>query len=273
MAHHDPCLDFECHCCGSDSDDGEALNGLSPALEWTVFSALSAIVVGGAYRMTRTMSMVRSGIFLMAAFSALAGLFLLLSADLLASMQLMMYIGGMLVMILFMVKMSMDPGGSMMGIAPPEQSPEQQSAPTEYFCPMHPDIRSKSEGRCSQCGMQLQPAASHGDMPGMAGGVEEESQPSQMGQENKQGGDMPQMDMSMTNEFIKPAAVAGILSSVVLLLLIFSVRWPAAMPTNGTNAALAVGKELLGRYMIAFEAGGLLILLGVVGAVIFGSRE
>lgn len=94
-----------------------------------------------------------------------------------------------------------------------------------------------------------------------------------MGQENKQGGDMPQMDMSMTNEFIKPAAIAGILSSVVLLLLIFSVRWPAAMPMSGTNAALAVGKELLGRYMIAFEAGGLLILLGVVGAVIFGSRE
>ncbi len=84
---------------------------------------------------------------------------------------------------------------------------------------------------------------------------------------------MSQMDMSMTNEFIMPAAVAGILSSVVLLLLIFSVRWPAAMPTDGTNAALAVGKELLGRYMIAFEAGGLLILLGVVGAVIFGSQE
>jgi len=134
------------------------------------------------------MSMVRSGIFLMVAFSALAGLFLLLSADMLASMQLMMYIGGMLVMILFMVKMSMDPGGSMMGIAPPEQAPEQQSAQTEFFCPMHPDIGSESEGKCSRCGMQLQPAASHGDMPGMAGVGEERSPPSQTGEETKQGG-------------------------------------------------------------------------------------
>ncbi len=79
--------------------------------------------------------------------------------------------------------------------------------------------------------------------------------------------------MAMTQEFTKPAAVAGILSSVVLLLLLFSVHWPPAAPANHANAALMVGKELLGRYMIAFEAGGLLILLGVVGATIFGGRE
>lgn len=263
------------------------MNGLSPALEWTLFGALTTVAVGGAYRMTRTMSMVRSGIFLMASFSALAGLFLLLSADLLASMQLMMYIGGMLVMILFMVKMSMDPGGSMMGIAPAEQ----EGSPDEYSCPMHPEVRSKTAGKCPKCGMDLQPApkgnqqrdSGHGNMQGMekggqAGGAEEGHAhggmpDSQMHEEDMQGGDMSQMDMSMTHEFTKPAAVAGVLSSVVLLLLIFSVRWPKPAPTNHADAALAVGKELLGRYMIAFEAGGLLILLGVVGATIFGGRE
>jgi len=56
------------------------LNDLSPSLEWVIFGALAVCAVGGAYRMTRTMSMVRSGIFLMGSFSALAGLFLLLSA-------------------------------------------------------------------------------------------------------------------------------------------------------------------------------------------------
>ena len=226
--------------------------------------------------------MVRSGIFLMGSFSALAGLFLLLSADLLASMQLMMYIGGMLVMILFMVKMSMDPGGAMMGIAPPEE----QDKPDEYYCPMHPDTRSRSERKCTKCGMDLQPAPgheqnkpAHSDMQSMQHGEHMEMEDNASNQrETKQqnmndGGNMPEMDMAMTHEFTKPAAVAGVLSSAVLLLLIFSVRWPKAAVANNANAALVVGKELLGRYMIAFEAGGLLILLGVVGAVIFGGRE
>jgi NADH:ubiquinone oxidoreductase subunit 6 (subunit J) len=211
------------------------MNALSPALKWSIFVALSAGAIGGAYRMTRTMSMVRSGIFLMGSFSALAGLFLLLSADLLASMQLMMYIGGMLVMILFMVRMSMDPGGAMMGIAPPEKG------------------ESKGAEEKHQQG----------------GGLEHDKTDEQ----NMQGEDMSEMDMSMTNDFTKPAAVAGVFSSVVLLLLIFSVRWPKAAAANHANAALMVGKELLGRYMIAFEAGALLILLGVVGATIFGGKE
>lgn len=226
--------------------------------------------------------MARSGIFLMGSFSALAGLFLLLSADLLASMQLMMYIGGMLVMILFMVKMSMDPGGAMMGIAPPERHDKSD----EYFCPMHPDIRSQSEGKCPKCGMDLQPAPghkqnkpAHSDMQAMqpSESMEMGSTASNHGGTKQQnmddGGDMPEMDMAMTHEFTKPAAVAGVLSSAVLLLFIFSVHWPKAAAANNANAALMVGQELLGRYMIAFEAGGLLILLGVVGAVIFGGRE
>ncbi|WP_415790132.1 NADH-quinone oxidoreductase subunit J, partial [Deinococcus saxicola] len=64
--------------------------------------------------MTTTMSMFRSGIFLMASFIGVAGLFILLSADLIGLLQIMMYIGGMLVMILFMLLFSMDPGGAMM---------------------------------------------------------------------------------------------------------------------------------------------------------------
>ncbi len=197
--------------------------------------------------MTQTMSMVRSGIFLMGGFSALAGLFLLLSTDLLASMQLMMYIGGMLVMILFMVKMSMDPGGAMMGIAPPEQQDDDMAS------------------------MKMNDPTQKANQNDSSGGM----QGSQMNQQDMPGGKMPEMDMnmSMTNEFTKPAAVAGVLSSLVLLLLLFSVHWPPAAPANTANAALMVGKELLGRYMIAFEAGGLLILLGVVGATIFGGRE
>jgi NADH-quinone oxidoreductase subunit J len=83
-------------------------------LEWIVFLALSLIAVVTAAGMLLTMSMYRAGLALMASFVALAGLFLLLDADLLAAIQIMMNVGGMLVMVLFMVMIMMDPGGEMM---------------------------------------------------------------------------------------------------------------------------------------------------------------
>ena len=93
----------------------------------------------GALGMTTTMSMFRSGIFLMASFIGVAGLFILLSADLIGLLQIMMYIGGMLVMILFMLLFSMDPGGAMMAgmeMSPVERlfsrglKPQTMSSPT-----------------------------------------------------------------------------------------------------------------------------------------------
>jgi NADH-quinone oxidoreductase subunit J len=83
-------------------------------VQWLAFAAFALIALGGALGMATTMSMFRSGMFLMASFVGAAGLFLLLSADLLALLQVMMYVGGMLVMILFMVLFMPDPGGAMM---------------------------------------------------------------------------------------------------------------------------------------------------------------
>src|SRR5947209_15350968 len=87
------------------------MNGI---IEWVIFIALSAVAVITAAGMILTMSMYRAGLALMASFVALAGLFILLDADLLAAIQIMMNVGGMLVMVLFMVMMMMDPGGEMM---------------------------------------------------------------------------------------------------------------------------------------------------------------
>lgn len=233
---------------------------MNPATEWTLFLLLSAGAIGGAYRMLRTMSMVRAGLFLMGSFCAVAGLFLLLSADLIAAMQIMMYVGGMLVMIVFMVMMSPDPGGSMMGIAPPEEvHPEhdihghqEKGGNDEYFCPMHPEVRSKEPDQCPKCGMKLQPTKKPEGMGGM--------------------GDM-QMDMAMTHEFTRPAAIMGAVIGAVLFALLISPPWPSAPPVGSPNSALIVGQELLGRYMIAFEGAAILIITGLVGAVILGRRE
>jgi hypothetical protein len=149
-------------------------------LEWIIFLALSLIAVITAAGMLLTMSMYRAGLALMASFVALAGLFILLGADLLAAIQIMMNVGGMLVMVLFMVMIMMDPGGEMMwsmkrnmhirGLAafsmsmprgkPPAEEPsqenEQHAAQTaDWTCPMHPEVSQPDPGKCPKCGMAL----------------------------------------------------------------------------------------------------------------------
>ncbi len=91
--------------------------------EMIAFGLSAFITVAGALGMATTMSMFRSGIFLMASFMGAAGLFILLSADLLGVLQIMMYIGGMLIMILFMVLFMPDPGGAMMADMPGMMTP------------------------------------------------------------------------------------------------------------------------------------------------------
>src|SRR5258707_14204973 len=125
-------------------------------LEWIIFLALSLIAVITAAGMLLTMSMYRAGLALMASFVALAGLFILLDADLLAAIQVMMNVGGMLVMVLFMVLVMMDPGGEMMwgmkrdmhmpglgafsmhmprGNPPAEEEAPQEKTVTAWTCP------------------------------------------------------------------------------------------------------------------------------------------
>src|SRR6266700_6540033 len=166
------------------------MNGL---IEWGIFLALSAVAIITAACMIITMSVYRAGLALMASFVALAGLFILLNADLLAAIQVMMNVGGMLVMVLFMVMIMMDPGGEMMwgmkrdmhipgpaafsmtmprGKAPEDDAADDKEQPdtthvSEWTCPMHPEVSQESPGTCPKCGMALIPRAemANGDMP------------------------------------------------------------------------------------------------------------
>lgn len=159
---------------------------MSGLIEWAIFIALSAVAVVTAAGLLVTMSMYRAGLALMSSFVALAGLFILLNADLLAAIQIMMNVGGMLVMILFMVMIMMDPGGEMMwdmkrkmrmpGLGafsmtmprgkPPAPGEGQQGDAGEgdtWICPMHPEVRQDRPGTCPKCGMELVPAGDHQD--------------------------------------------------------------------------------------------------------------
>lgn len=192
---------------------------LSIGTQWTAFLIFAALSIAGALGMATTMSMFRSGIFLMGSFIGVAGLFILLLADLLALLQVMMYVGGMLVMIVFMVMFSNDPGGSMM--AGMEMSP-----PENFF----------SRG-----------------IP-----VEEME-------------DMDMSGMSMTTPVKKYAAVIGLLTVIGLVaVLVLRPAWPVVAQTPSTAAAREIGDLLMGKYMMAFEGAGLLILIGIFGAVLMG---
>lgn len=205
--------------------------------EWIAFVICSLLAVGGALGMATTMSMFRSGIFLMASFIGVAGLFILLQADLLALLQVMMYVGGMLVMILFMVLFSGDPGGAMMA--------DMKMNPFEKFFTLgiKPAEMDHDHGH------------DHQDKP---------EGPHLETEEEKSGG----MDMSMTTPIKQPAGWLGLVVTLALSALIwFRPAFPVTTATPGLDSPSRIGDLLMGKYMMAFEGAGLLILIGIFGAV------
>ena len=200
--------------------------------------ALSAfIAVAGALGMATTMSMFRSGIFLMASFMGVAGLFVLLSADLLGLLQIMMYIGGMLVMILFMVLFMQDPGGAMMADMPDMMTPV---------------------GKIFSLGLK------QNDPTGT--GPEEEGEGRDGDDDNM--GDMDMSDMAMVTPAYRWAVWAALLTAGGLVaLLLLRPAWPLASGALDPRSAERIGSLLMDKYMVGFEGAGFLILIGIVGAV------
>jgi NADH-quinone oxidoreductase subunit J len=228
---------------------------LAPAVEWVAFAILSAIAVAGALGMTTTMGMFRSAIFLMASFLGVAGLFVLLSADLLAWLTVMMYVGGMLVMALFMVLMSHDPGGDQMagmmrlvglerafsaGLVPPGEHEAHGMSGGHQERQGRPDHQEHGHPEHGQQGQ--------GD-PGSHGGS-------------------GMADMSMFTPFKRGAMALSALAGAILVALVLArPAFPPADASPDPASARQVGLLLMGKYMLAFEAAGLLILLGVFGSV------
>ncbi len=70
------------------------------------FGLFSVLVLGGALVCIWERSVVRSAFSLMATFGGVAGLFVLLGSDFLGMMQILIYVGGILVLILFGVMLS-----------------------------------------------------------------------------------------------------------------------------------------------------------------------
>lgn len=260
---------------------------LGIAAQWFAFVAFSLIGLAGALGMATTMSMFRSGIFLMASFLGVAGLFILLSADLLSLLQIMMYIGGMLVMILFMVLFSHDPGGAMMaamkmarlekffslGIKPMRmdhggsESHEQDEGNDHQSEGHHQENGGEQHEEHRSHGEKHQHQRAHHEQQAGKGDGDGQGGHGEHGGHEEQGGHGG-MDMSMTTPVKRHAAVLAALMGLLLVgLLLARPNWAVMDATPNPNSAQQVGSLLMGKYMMAFEGAGLLILLGIFGAV------
>jgi NADH:ubiquinone oxidoreductase subunit 6 (subunit J) len=78
-----------------------------------LLSALGAVAIGAGVRAVGTSHIVRAGLWLVIALSALAGMFLVLGAELVAWVQVLIYVGAVVVLLLFAVMLTRAPiGGS-----------------------------------------------------------------------------------------------------------------------------------------------------------------
>ncbi len=73
--------------------------------------ALGAVAVGAAAAVVTTRQIVRAGLWLVVALGSLAGLYLVLSAELVAWVQVLIYVGAVVVLLLFAVMLTRAPIG------------------------------------------------------------------------------------------------------------------------------------------------------------------
>ena len=247
---------------------------MSGILEWISFLALSLIAVMTAAGMLLTMSMYRAGLALMASFGALAGLFILLGADLLAAIQIMMNVGGMLVMVLFMVMIMRDPGGEMMRAMKRDMHIRGLGAFSMTMPRGKPPAAaaSQEQQRGNEQGSHDKHMSDHDVSIQRRNAGDHEMNMSHMRMTPRQYYDM-MVGMAMSTTQLPWAIVLGMISALLLIILVILTPWPLASTAPTQDATTAVGELLLSRYMIAFEGAAFLILAGIAGAVIFAQRD
>ncbi|HKS99515.1 MAG TPA: NADH-quinone oxidoreductase subunit J [Rugosimonospora sp.] len=74
--------------------------------------ALGAVAAGAAFRVVRTQHLVRAGLWLVVALGAVAALYLVLAAELVAWVQVLLYVGAVVVLLLFAVMLTRAPIGA-----------------------------------------------------------------------------------------------------------------------------------------------------------------
>jgi NADH-quinone oxidoreductase subunit J len=212
-----------------------------------LFIGGSALTLGAAYFMLRTMSMLKAGVGLMG--SALGAAFLLftLHADVVATMTIMMFGPAMLGMILFMLMLMEDSGGFMMTAGNDVSSMSTKDSPT----------------------------MAHGDRDVAVDDVEPEVERQAAGMLGKIGEIAPMtdgMDMAMTNSQMRWAGWLALGFFVANAVVVVATPWTQHAGTPALLQPFLIGTSLLEKYMLVFEGCGFLILLSVIVATMVGRK-
>jgi NADH-quinone oxidoreductase subunit J len=75
-------------------------------LQLLAFAAIAGVILGCSLMVMLAREIVHSALFLAAAFSGIAALFILLEAEFLAAIQLMVYAGAVVVLMLFAIMLT-----------------------------------------------------------------------------------------------------------------------------------------------------------------------
>ena len=78
-------------------------------INYAIFALLAAVTLGGALKVVSTRSIMHAAFWLFPVFAGVAGFYLLLDAQFLAAIQVLLYIGAILVLILFAVTLTRNP--------------------------------------------------------------------------------------------------------------------------------------------------------------------
>jgi NADH-quinone oxidoreductase subunit J/NAD(P)H-quinone oxidoreductase subunit 6 len=77
-----------------------------------LLAGLGAVAIGSAFRVVRTAHLVRAGLWLVVTLGSVAGLYLVLAAELVAWVQVLLYVGAVVVLLLFAVMLTRAPIGA-----------------------------------------------------------------------------------------------------------------------------------------------------------------
>jgi NADH-quinone oxidoreductase subunit J/NAD(P)H-quinone oxidoreductase subunit 6 len=76
-----------------------------------LLTALGAVAIGSGVRVVATSHLVRAGLWLVVTLAALAGMYLVMGAELVAWVQVLLYVGAVVVLLLFAVMLTRAPIG------------------------------------------------------------------------------------------------------------------------------------------------------------------
>lgn len=83
-----------------------AIHNFEPIVSSVLFYLLAAVVAAGAVGVVASRNIVRTAVYLLFTLAGVAGLYFLLDAEFLAAVQLVVYVGGTLILIIFGVMLT-----------------------------------------------------------------------------------------------------------------------------------------------------------------------